>query len=569
MSRNSLLFSVPVLGLFAAVLSCSPQAAPSSGANVGQEAPEGPAWFEDVTNRLGIRFTHDPGAIGKYPMYQSIGSGVAACDLDGDGLPDLLFLTNAGPESSSTNALYRQKPDGTFEDVSNGSGLDFPGFNMGVAIGDVNNDGKPDVLITQYGGIRLFLNRGGMKFEDVTVAYGLKNPAWGTSAAFLDYNRDGWLDLIVVNYVDYDVGTPCQSRAVQQDYCGPSGLRSSASKLFRNREGKGFEDVSVASRIGELGAPGLGVVVADFNGDGWPDIFVANDGKPNHLWINQKNGTFRNEAVTSGASCTQMGLHYAGMGVAVGDVENSGLLDLFVTHLASETNTFWKQGPRGTFRDVSATTGLTSLHRRGTGWGTLFADFDNDGFLDLAIVNGSIERQPPDGPRPGLSAYWAHYADRNQLVRGTGGGQFRDVSANTPAFCGYYTVARGLAAVDLDRDGGIDLIVTAIGERARVFRNVSTARGHWIALRLFDPKLNRDAYGAEVTVIAGGTRRLRVLSPAESFLSSSNTIAHVGLGGAATIDSIEVLWPDGTRERFPGGTVDRMVELRKGEAIPQ
>jgi hypothetical protein len=550
------------LGLLILLVGCAPQPTPSP--STPEEAADGPPWFEDVTDQVGVHFVHDPGPLEKYPMYQSIGSGVAACDLDGDGRPDLLFLTNAGPASKSTNALYRQKPDGTFEDVTRGSGLDFASFNMGVAVGDVNNDGRPDIVVTQYGGIRLFLNRGNMKFEDVTEAYGLKNPLWGTSAAFIDYDRDGWLDLVVVNYVDYEPGIPCHSRSAQPDYCGPNGLRGSPSKLFRNHEGKRFEDVSIASRIGAIAIPGLGVAVADFDGDTWPDIFVANDGQPNCLWINQKNGTFRNEAVARGVAYTQMGLSYAGMGVAVGDVDNDGQLDLYVTHYFNETNTLWKQGPRGAFRDATAAAGLTRTRQRSTGWGTLFADFDNDGWLDLAIANGAAERRPPERPRPGVAAYWSDYADRNQLLRGEGWGRFKDISNNSTAFCGYYTVARGLVAVDLDGDGGIDLVVNSIGEPAKVFRNVCPARGHWLTIRLRDPSGEGESLGAEIGVTAGGTRRMRVIAPAESFLSSGSARAHFGLGQNSSFDSIDVLWPDGTREDFPGGTTDRLLELHKG-----
>lgn len=529
-----------------------------------EETADGPPWFEDVTDRLGIKFTHDPGPTEGYPMYQSIGSGVAACDLDGDGRPDLVFLTNAGPTSKSTNALYRQRKDGTYEDVTAGSGLDFPGFNMGIAVGDINNDGLPDLLITQYGGVRLLLNCGSMKFKDATEEWGLKNPLWGTSAAFLDYDRDGFLDLVVVNYVDYERGVPCHSRSAQLDYCGPNGQRGSATKLFHNIGGKHFEDVTVSSRIGAVGVPGLGVAVADFNGDGWPDIFVANDGKPNCLWINQKDGTFKEEAVSRGVAVTGMSMSYAGMGVAVGDVDNDGLLDLYVTHYVNETNTLWKQGPRGHFHDATTPAGLTAITHRATGWGTLFADFDNDGWLDLAVANGAAERLPPAGPRHGVSAFWSDYADRNQILRGTGGGKFKDESVNSPAFCGYYTVARGLATCDLDGDGGMDLVVNAIGERARVFRNVSPGRGHWVAIRLIDERLKRDALGAEVTVVAGGTKRFRVLSPSESFLSSSQPIVHFGLGQTSAIDSISVLWTDGTREEFPKQKSDCLLELKKG-----
>jgi hypothetical protein len=555
--------------LLAILVGCA--TAPPPGGGPEAETPDGPPWFEDVTDRLGVNFTHDPGPTEKYPMYQIMGSGCAAHDLDGDGRPDLLMLTNGGPQSKSTNKLFRQKADGTFEDVSAGSGLDFAGFNMGVAIGDVNNDGKPDVLITQYTGARLFLNLGGMRFADVTEEAGIKNPSWGSSAAFLDYDRDGWLDLVIVNYVNYDPNWPCLSRTGGEDYCDPGPLAGTATRLFRNLGGalKGgpararFEDVTGPSRLGSAAGPGLGVVCADFDGDGWPDLFVANDGKPNHLWMNQKDGTFKEEGASRGAAYTQMGQTYAGMGVAVGDVDNDGLLDLYVTHLDSETNTLWKQGPRGFFRDVTAAWGLTGTRWRGTGFGTLMADFDHDGRLDVAIVNGRIDRGGR-APKPGLGPRWGPYGERNQLLANTGGGQFKDVSVNTPPLCGYYTVARGLACADLDGDGAPDLVVTAIGEKARVFRNVAPNRGHWVKVRAIDPALNRDATGAEVAVRAGGVRRVRVVNPAESYLSASSGVAHFGLGGAATIDGFDVTWPDGTKETFPGGAADRAVELRMG-----
>jgi hypothetical protein len=556
--------------LLAVLVGCRPPASPPETAPP-DETPDGPPWFEDVTDKLGVNFTHDPGPITKYPMYQAIGSGCAIHDLDGDGRPDLLLLTNGGPNATSTNKLYRQKPDGTFEDVSAGSGLDFPGHNMGVAIGDVNNDGKPDILITQYTGARLFLNLGGMKFADVTEEAGIKNPSWGASAAFVDYDRDGWLDLVIVNYVNYDPNWPCLSRAGGEDYCAPVSFSGTATRLFRNLGGqlKGgparakFEDVTAASRLGSVAGPGLGVVCADFDGDGWPDIFVANDGKPNHLWINQKDGTFKEEGASRGAAYNQMGLSYAGMGIALGDVDNDGLLDLYVTHLTSETNTLWRQGPRGLFKDVSAAWGLTGTRWRGTGFGTLMADFDHDGWLDIAIVNGRVERAG-QAPRPGLSPHWAPYGERNQLLANAGDGRFKDVSVNSPALCGYYTVARGLACGDIDGDGAPDLLVTAIGEKARVLRNVAANRGHWLTVRAIDPALNRDAYGAEVAVRAGGVRRVRVVNPAESFLSASSGVAHFGLGAAAAVDGFDVTWPDGTKETFPGVAADRAVELRKG-----
>jgi hypothetical protein len=497
-----------------------------------------------------------------------MGSGCAMCDLDGDGRPDIFLLQNAGPQSKSVNRLFRQKPDGTFEDVSAGSGLDFAGFNMGVAVGDVNNDGKPDILITQYGSVKLFLNLGGMKFAEVTEAAGVSNPLWGTSAAFVDYDRDGWLDLVVVNYLDYDPSRPCVTPGGVPGFCHPSAFPGTVTKLFRNRgpqpDGRvRFEDVSLASGIGKLAGPGLGVVCADFDGDGWPDIFVANDGRPNRLWVNQKNGTFKDEAVSRGVAYTLMGQAYAGMGVAVGDVDNDGLLDLYVTHLTSETNTLWVQGPRGVFKDRTQDWHLADPRWRGTGFGTLMADFDHDGRLDLAVVNGRVQRGGP-AKDSGLRPYWEPYAERNQVFANVGG-KFKDISVNNPALCKAFNVARGLACADIDGDGAPDLLVTTISGKARLFRNVAANRGHWLKVRAIDPALNRDAIGAEVRVEAGGQARLRVVSAAESYLSSSSPVAHLGLGGAEKYDAIRVTWPDGLKEVFPGGAADRTIELRRGE----
>ena len=539
---------------------------------------DGPWWFEDVTERVGLNFIHDPGnELDKYRLHQVMGSGCAIADLDGDGRPDLILLTNGGPNSTSTNKLFRQKQDGTFEDVSVGSGLDFPGHNMGIAIGDVNNDGKPDILITQVGGVRLLLNQGGMKFMDVTAESGLDNPNWGTSAAFLDYNRDGWLDLVVVNYVADHTSLECFKPTGEGEYCAPNLLPGTVSKLFRNRGAEtgfdpqktrvSFEDVTVKSHIGEKPGPGLGVAVADFDGDGWPDIFIANDGQPNHLWINNRDGTFAEEASTRGVARNAMGHAFAGMGVAVGDIANDGLLDLYVTHLAVETNTLWKQGPPGNFRDLSGARGLTAQGRRSTGFGTVMADFNNDGWLDLAIANGGVGRDMNARKDNGLSSHWEAYGERNQVFANVGAGKFVDVSHNNSVLCGYSTVARGLACGDIDGDGAPDLLVNAVGEKARLFRNVAPNRGHWVTVRAFDPKLGRDANGAKVVARSSGLQRLRVIGSGDSYLSASPALAHFGLGSAEEVDAYEVRWPDGTLEHFPGGKVDRLIELRKGALI--
>lgn len=526
--------------------------------------PDGPLWFEDVTDAVGLDFVHDPGPTGAYLMPQSMGSGAAFLDFDGDGLLDIYLLQHGGP-TGKKNQLYKQLKDGKFKNVSQGSGLDVAGLHHGVAVGDVNNDGKPDVLLTQYGSIKLFLNLGNGVFEDVTEASGLSNPLWGMSAAFLDYDRDGWLDLVVVNYLDYDPGRSCQTPQGGKDFCGPNYFAGRSSKLFRNRgEAKPrFDDVSFASEIGRLPGPGLGVVCADFDGDGKVDIFVANDGKPNRLWINQGNGAFKDEALSRGLAYSMNGVAYAGMGVTIGDVGGTGMLDVLVTHLGSESHTLWRQKPRGQFNDDTVNSGILSSKWRGTGFGTLLADFDLDGALDFAVVNGRVIR---GGEAKNTSlGFWETYAERNQLFANDGSGKFRDISLANKAFSGHWNVGRGLVCADFDKDGAPDLLVTAIGDRARLFRNVAPKRGNWLIVSAIDPRYKRDAYGAEVRVFADKRQWLRSVSPAESYLCSGSPNAHFGLGKVEVIDSIVVNWPDGARERFSGGAVNRRVELRRGE----
>jgi enediyne biosynthesis protein E4 len=543
---------------------------------------KGPPWFADVTDRAGLTFTHDGGPLGSFPMPQIFGSGVAFFDFDGDGRPDIYLLTSGGPDSPSTNRLFRNMPDGTFQDVTEGSGLGIRGWNTGVAIGDVNNDGRPDVLVTQYGGVKLFLNRGHGKFEDVTEAAGLVNRAWGASAAFFDYDRDGWLDLVIVNYVDYDPSWVCtESGTCVRDYCPPQPFPGTVSRLFRNRgpqadDGVRFEDVSVASGIGRIPGPGLGVLCADFDGDGWPDVFVANDGKANHLWINQKNGTFVEEAGLRGVAFDKMANAQAGMGVAFGDIDGDGLMDLFVTHLRSETHTVWKQGPRGLFLDRTSSAGLSRLRWQGTGFGTILADFDLDGRLDLAIVNGHVARAKTPAAASRLGPHWSAYADRNQFFVNDGRGGFTDVSDANPAFCGRWNVARGLACADIDGDGKLDLLVGTIADRVRLYRNVAPAQGRWLAVRARLPSprdpanaaMDRDALGAEVVVEAGPQRWLRLIHAASSYLSSSEPRAHFGLGAAGQVDRILVHWPNGAWEQFAGSAADRLVEVRQGQGRP-
>jgi enediyne biosynthesis protein E4 len=549
-----------------AIAACAPAPVP---APVIPQA-NGPEWFADITDRSGISFRHSAGRTESYFMPAVMGSGLALADFDGDGRLDLLALANGGPRASATHKLFRQKADGTFEDMSAGSGLDFAGHGMGVAVGDWDNDGRLDLYLSQYGGGRLFRNRGDGKFEDVTDRFGVALPRWGTSCAFVDFDRDGWLDLAVANYVDYDPSKPCIDGRGRGDFCHPNQFAGTAARLFRNLGDGRFQDVTVASGLAAKPSNGLGIACADFTGDGWPDLLIANDAQPNHLWVNQKNGTFADEAALRGLAYDGAGNVRANMGVAVGDFHGDGRADVFVTHLAEELHTLWRQDAPGRFRDATARAGLARPRWRGTGFGVVAADFDRDGHLDLAIANGRVMRaRAATGPtRDDLPPFWRDYAERNQLFAGLGEGRFRDDSANSPAFAGIAAVTRGLAWGDLDNDGAIDLVTSEIEGPIRVYRNVAPNAGHWLAVRAIDPRLQRDAIGAVVTVRAGARDRVAAVNPAQSYCSAGDLRAHFGLGAATTVDEILVDWPDGTRERFPGCAADREVKLERGRGRP-
>jgi enediyne biosynthesis protein E4 len=537
----------------------------------------GPPWFIDVTQESGLNFVHEVGSVplDQYFLPHLMGSGAAIFDFDNDGRPDIYLIQNGGPGSQARNRLFHQGADGRFTDVSKGSGLDIIGHGMGVAVGDVNNDGWPDVLVTEYGGIRLFLNNGNGTFTDVTRQAGLENPLWATSACFVDYDRDGWLDLVVTNYLDNDPTRSCtRGEGYHRDFCGPRIFPGTVSKLYRNlgkasRGGVRFEDVTLKSGLGQLPGPGLGVICADFNGDGWPDILIANDNQPNRLWINQRDGTFKDEAVLRGLAHDAFGQALGNMGIALGDMDGDGLFDIFITHLTEETHTLWQQGPQGFFQDRTALAGIAGARWRGTGFGTALVDFDQDGWPDIAVVNGKVARGLAP-PAPAGESFWAPYAERNQLFANDGSGRFRDISLQNEPFCATPAVARGLAYGDLNGDGATDLLVTTVAGPARTYRNVAPNRGHWLSLRVIDPALGgRDAYGAEITVEAGRRRWKRWVNPGSSYLCSNDPRAHFGLGAAERVDRILVLWPDGQKESFPGLATNQAVVLRKGTGTRQ
>lgn len=554
--RPLVTISTTLAATLALVIGCGPKPAP----------PTSPAaeWFEDVTAGSGVRYSSDAGTGDPYYMPGLMGGGVALLDYDGDGRLDLFFTPGGEAGKGSPSKLYHQNSDGTFEDVTKQAGVEVFGYGQGVAVGDVNNDGRPDLFVTAYRAVWLFRNNGDGTFADVTQPSGVDNPQWATSAAFTDYDRDGWLDLVVVNYLEYNPNKTCHGGAGEKDFCGPKAYDGTVTRLFRNTGDGKFSDVTVKAGLAVARGPGLGVVCLDFDGDRWPDLFVANDGKPNHLWVNRRDGTFREEGVQRGVALNGMGAAEANMGIAVGDVDGNGLFDLFVTHLRDEQHRLWSQVKRGQFRDQTAARGLGGVNARSTGFGTLLTDFDHDGAEDLVVANGRVNRGGATPPAGAGEPFWTPYREGNHLYRNDGRGGFVNVTDAHPAFGSPVGVHRVVAAGDLDNDGAVDLVVTRVDGPARVYRNMAPARGHWVSVRAVDPALNRDAYGAELTVRAGDRRWTRWMNPGYSFACSNDPRAHVGLGSVEVIDDFRVVWPDGTEERFAGGPADRFVTLKKG-----
>ncbi len=575
---------------------------PGSGSRNSDDA----AWFVDRAAAAGLDFVHFNGASGRFYYPEILPPGVGLLDYDNDGDLDVFLVQGRmlDPDASLSDALvppasarplsarlFRNDleagadgvPSLRFVDVTGTSGLTAEGYGLGVATGDVHNDGWVDLFVTSFGSDRLFRNNGDGTFTDASVGAGLETrDAFGVSAAFVDYDRDGWLDLYIGNNVDYDLDddTVCPNAAGARDYCPPETYGGLPDRLYRNRGDGTFDDVTAtALRHGRTGGvtraatgrygPALGVATADYDGDGWPDIYVANDGTENLLWINQRDGTLTDAALLSGAALSELGTPEAGMGVDAGDFDDDGDEDLFLTHLTTEGNNLYVNDGSALFRDESAQSGLGSGSLPYTGWGSAWFDFDNDGRLDVMAVNGTVVAVD------GRAGDAFPYDQRNTLFRNLGNRRFANVTDRAGPVFDLSEVSRGAAFGDVDNDGDVDVLVGNNAGPVRLLVNAVGNRRHWVGLRLVasangpDPAPGRDMLGARVAVIRDGEpTRWRRARTDGSYASASDPRVLVGLGDSPAAPAVRVLWPSGRTEVWPNVAIDRYTTLTEGRGQP-
>ncbi len=557
----------------AAACGGAPASAPPEAA---APAPAATPWFREQAAAAGLAFAHTNGASGRLFYPEILPPGVALFDADGDGDLDV-FVPQGQPLAAAADArlapagarLYRNDlqvaADGTrmlrFTDITDGSGLAGPGYGLGVAAGDVDNDGRVDLYVTGFDGSRLYRNTGHGTFTDITAASGAGNPGgFAVSAAFVDIDRDGWLDLYVANNVSYRTSnaTVCPGPAGAPDYCPPQIYGGLPDRLYRNLGRGRFRDVTTSALRGLTPRPGLGVSTADFDGDGWSDIVVANDGEPDFLWLNQRDGTLREGGLPAGLALTGEGKAEASMGVDAGDFDNDGDEDVIVTELTGQgTNLFVNDGTAH-FRDVSAASGIGGRSLAHTGWGTAWFDYDNDGWLDVLAVNGTIIAQE------GRRGRTFPYDQQKLLFRNLANGRFEDVTAAAgPAFA-LSESGRGAAFGDLDNDGDVDVVIGNNSGPMQLLVNDTGADRHWLGLRLTG-RDGRDMLGARVAVERPGQPTLWRRARADgSYGSANDPRVHAGLGDSAVAPTVRVRWPDGAEESWPAVAIDTWTTLTQG-----
>jgi len=549
--------------------------------------------FEDAAGATGLDFQHFIGATGAYFTPEIMGSGAALIDYDGDGDLDIYLvqgtildrtkslkdLSFAPPERFRPgNRLYRNEliPTGKlrFVDVTAQAGVAGNGaFGMGVAVGDYDNDGHPDLFVTNFGRNVLYRNNGDGTFTDVTTSAGVGEDSFSASAAFVDYDRDGYLDLFVTRYNSFTVegNKKCFNYSGGREYCGPGDYASLSGKLYRNDTHGHFVDVTQKSGIAGAVGNGLGVVCADFNSDGWMDIYVANDKTPNHLWINQRDGTFKELALMAGAAYNADGKALSGMGVTAADFDDDGDEDIFVTNLTGEPNSLYQNDGSGNFEDVTNRYGLGHASFASTGFGTLWFDYDNDGRLDLFVANGEVRVIDSQRGTP------FPFRQRKQLFHnepGRSAQTYREVTTNAGSVFSLQEVSRGAAFGDIDNDGDIDIVVTNANGPVRLLLNQAGSQNHWLEAKLGGVKSNRDAYGARVVLYRKNrTPVWRRVATDGSYLSAHDPRVHFGLGTDAELkqappEKLLVIWPSGAKETWEVARPDRLVHLLEGSGKP-
>jgi len=529
-------------------------------------AGAGGVHFTDVTAKAGIRFLHNSGRAGKKYLPETLGPGCAFFDADGDGWPDILIVNGRDwtpGKRRSLPALYLNNRDGTFRDATAGSGLDVEMYALGVAVGDYDNDGRDDVYVTALDGDHLFHNEGRGRFRDVTREAGIHNQSFGTSAAWLDYDRDGKLDLFVANYVQWspDKDLWCSLDGVAKSYCTPESYKGTSSKLYHNLGNGKFEDVSHKAGIDDPNSKSLGVAVLDYDNDGWPDLFVANDTQPNKLYRNQHDGTFAEEGLEAGVAFGEDGVARGAMGVDAADYDRSGRAHLLVGNFSNEMLGLYHNEGNGIFVDRAPSSAVGRASLLTLTFGVFFFDYDLDGKLDILAANGHIEEEI------GRVQPKVQYREPPLLFRNLGGGRFEPVGGTMGADFNRPIVARGAAFADFDHDGDLDVLITTNHGPAYLYRNDGGNRNHWLRVRTVGTRSNRDGIGAVVRVVSAGGPQWSMVRSGSSYCSQSELIQTFGLGRDTEATDLEIDWPSGTKQKLGRLAANQTVTVEEGKGI--